>query len=66
MSVNWEKYIPAPIPMKKARPPQPKFDRLHPKYVVGIHDDAKKTSQLFKQKIAADLERLKGKHGTTS
>ena len=62
MSFDYEKVIPAPIPMKRMAPPKMKFNDMNPVYTSRLQDEAKKTSQLFREKVAQDLARaMKGK-----
>lgn len=58
MNIDYEKVIPAAIPMKRAAPDKPKFNDMNPKYTSRIEDEAKKTSLAFREKVAADRQRL--------
>lgn len=62
INMDWNKVIPAPIPMKRARASKENHKDMHPEYTAGLKDEASKTSKLFREKIAQDLERaMKGK-----
>lgn len=56
--MNYENFIPAAIPMKRAAPAKPKFNDMSPTYVTRLQDEAKKTSQQFREKVEADRKRL--------
>ena len=57
MSINWEKVIPQAIPMKRAPSKKMLTNDIMPVYTRNIYDEAKKTSQKFREKIEVDLKK---------
>jgi len=60
MSFDYEKVIPTAIPMKRApaKTHRDPYNCIPATYTENIVADSPKTSQLFKEKIAADRKRL--------